>query len=217
MATGFLIDSDGLLVTADHVLRGVDQKPGEAYAPGQPPKKIVRLKIHTASEGDEAMEIPITGLKIAFGAPNDGNGIDVASVRIPLDSSQRSKFIPLDLALDLPVQGNGYWAAGPACPIDQRTETCFELKIPSATITTSTLGKKSYRVQADMIAGFSGGPLLNSAGLVIGVTSWGDHIGLTDAVHEATFTSVRSLIAFLSRADNMPQSIFLPTEQRSVS
>jgi hypothetical protein len=212
LGTGFFLDDDGLIATADHVLRGYDDRPAGEYSPSAA-RSVRKIVVHSP-----VLDTPIElaseefTLRARYGAPKEGGkGFDVAVFRVPLTPEARSKVKPLDLAAERPTQGGGYWVVGPNCASAKLDETCFAVQTPQATIVTNTF-QPHFDVTGTITLGFSGGPLLNDKGLVVGVASWGPILPLTTTAIKAKFTSFRVLGARLAHSENVPSSDLLTNE-----
>lgn len=212
LATGAVVDDDGLIITADHALRGIDAVPQHKYSPG-PACELQAIRVHF-TDGSVISTSAFHGDKVLYGAPKQGGiGVDVAFIRIAVPPETQRHIRPLDIAVDDPAQGSGYWIPGPDCSRrrpstanqTEITSDCFTLRTTPVTIERNTLGAEMYVGTGQMAAGFSGGPLLNASNRVVGIDSWGETETLSVKVNQAYFTPVK----FFMRKSPLPPSAIL--------
>lgn len=207
LGTGFIVDNHGLILTADHVLRGSRSLSGADLNPTsyKPPARKRLISIDVWLSGRELpLRMSADQLKnnLRLGAPDDGgDGVDIAAFRASLSDRERQRIQPLDIAFDTPVSGSSFWVVGPACT--DSLPQCRKAQVSNADISTDTIGVDYFLVKAALGESFSGGPLLTDDGLVVGLTSWGQ-VDLQGKAQEAWFTSGKRIQQFIPTASQLP-------------
>ncbi|SRR6266478_639928 len=205
IGSGFLVDHDGLIVTADHVLRGATSVPNDPSQIPQSNRQIKHLTVYLL-DGTRSVEIDVRAGDITWGSGQHGF-LDVALFRVPIDDQLRSALQPLEISTDVPKKGQALFAFGPACsPVKPSNANCQVAGPQAAILGNEPKRARTYEVSTLLSLGFSGGPLVDSLGRVVGICSSGDTLALSQAVARASYTPVTYLTTSL--ADNIPQSQF---------
>lgn len=141
--SGFIIDSKGTVVTNYHVIQN-------AYL----------IKITTE----------VNGIKSTYGISEISKADkqrDIAILKI--DNTTNKKFRYLNIAKSPPKKGENCWAIG--TPADPK----FMNTVSEGLVSNIRFNEnpKIIQTNAEITHGSSGGALINSAGEVIGITSWG--------------------------------------------
>ena len=175
--TGFFVDHDGLIVTADHVLHKYPVLSEDSTASPPPGALAKKIRIYSTVltkyfEIDLAKnrESIVTGDQLGA-----GKWLDLALIRISLDASDRERIRPLDLAIQPLTQTATVNAYGPACN-DFTKPKCLKPEVEQRTIKNvpETSNWEEYKISAIVAPGYSGGPLVEvTTGKVAGVCSYG--------------------------------------------
>lgn len=175
--TGAFVDHDGLILTADHVVHRALANPLSTMTNGSVPASTTPISITVYSA---RLVTPLTVNltvpdNVIGGAYSANDWMDAAFVRVTLSDVQRMIIEPLDISLSPPGRGEQLTAWGPHCP-DVTSTSCDAVDaIDSVTVTLSNdpSVNRDYQVRANFNLGFSGGPLINGAGMIVGIASWG--------------------------------------------
>lgn len=205
IGSGFLVDHDGLVVTADHVLRGATSVPSDPNQIPQSNRQVKHLTVYLL-DGTRTADIDVRAGDITWGASQQGF-LDVALFRVPIDDQLRSTLQPLEISTDVPRKGQALFAFGPACsPVKPSNANCQVAGPQQAILGNEPKKARTYEISTLLSLGFSGGPLVDSLGRVVGICSWGDTLALSQAVARASYTPVTYLTNSL--IDHIPQSQF---------
>jgi Trypsin-like peptidase domain len=175
--TGAFVDHDGLILTADHVVHRAIANPLSTMTDGSVPASSAPIGITVYSTH---LVTPLTvnvaaAGNVLGGAYSANQWMDAAFVRATLTDVQRAMIEPLDISLSPPNQTELLTAWGPHCT-DVTSPNCGTVNaVDSVTVTLSSNPSvnRDYQVRANLNLGFSGGPLINSAGMIVGIASWG--------------------------------------------
>jgi S1-C subfamily serine protease len=152
--TGMIINSDGLVLTNNHVIEDSTKLTATVVATGKTYKATV---IGYDKTGDVAL-IKLEG----------ASGLHT----VPLGNSAAMKTGDPVVALG---NAEGQGSLIPAAGTITGTDETITANDPGGTITSETL-HGMLRTDADIVSGDSGGPLSNSAGQVIGMDTAGDNV-----------------------------------------
>lgn len=180
-ATGFFVDHDGLVVTADHVIHkyaAVPSDPTSRPIPRATARKISvyswYLKKHFEVDLSEDPKQIVTGQELG-----EGRWLDLAFIRVRLSDNDSEKVRPLDITEHILNQGDFVGVYGPTCE-DANKQKCL-VPMLKAPLTISNIleqsGGKEYTVSALLQPSFSGGPLVDPATeKAAGVCSYGERL-----------------------------------------
>lgn len=206
MGTAFVVDHDGLIITADHVLNKyttTPQSPPFDPGPGKRAKKVTAYSyfLHKKFE----VQFDHASSQLVVGSLPNSHWLDIAFFRLRLDEDSRTRLQPLDIATDLPKQADTVYPYGPKCTDPTRSE-CLQPDTNVTVIGNSTLRAKEYKIGAVIRAGFSGGPLLDVSGRVVGICSYGTTIPFSQQTIEEFYVPATFLLRFYLRT--LPPSSF---------
>jgi Trypsin-like peptidase domain len=197
IGTGSFIDHDGLVLTADHIIHHISMSTPSAFMAGTAsatnPTSIV---IYSASLKTKIL-IDLTKPDSIVGgqiAPNQW--MDVALIRVPLTDSQKLQIQPLDLSQSNPSQGDSLVAFGPLCT--SKDENCFQPGIVNTILNSDPTKSREYQVRENVTPGYSGGPLINTSGDIVGIASWGDTI-TNNVITRASYLPSAYVLRFFSQ------------------
>jgi hypothetical protein len=193
VGTGFFVDHDGLLITAAHVLKGMENDTAR-------PRQAAKITLYIAGL-KESISLDVLGGTPPITYGGYPQGLDIALIRVPLSEADRARIVPLDIAQDAPDQGQVVYAFGPACADTdpERANVCFRPFAVRTTIANSTIASTQYTIVGTIKPGYSGGPLLDESGKVLGVCSH----GTVDLTGNATWVSYTPIRFFLFRMEKL--------------
>lgn len=174
--TGAFVDHDGLILTADHVIHRALAKPLSTMTQGSAPASTNPVSITVYSKlfvNPLTVDLTNPG-NVLGGAYSDTQWMDAAFVRVTLDDTKRQLIAPFDISLSPPQQGEELTAWGPDCTnvADPSCDSVTAIDSVKVTLNSPDV-KRDYQVRANLNVGFSGGPLINSSGMIVGIASWG--------------------------------------------
>lgn len=199
--TGFFVDHDGLIATAEHTLFGYESVEGngqqrQGHKPSVISVRSSALDAEFRVDAEEGIAVLRCGRDLRFA------WLDLCLIRVELTPEQRQAVQPLDVTTRKVRSGEEAWAFGPRCS-DHSKEHCWTV-LPQH-ISISTLSKKGETLKylssgSTLTNGYSGGPLVDTNGLVVGVCSKGDPVSPIPTVtylnHIGEFTPVQYLEYF---------------------
>jgi hypothetical protein len=188
IGTGAFIDHDGLILTADHVVHQSYLSPPATYTNGSLPTESAPTKI-TVYSAALRQSLPVDLNLVVSGvlSSSPAQWMDVALLRVSLTPEQRAMIEPLRLAAQGPHQGDPANAWGPRCT-DVSTDRCLTpFPVPTGIGSDPTISR-DYEVRDNVTLGYSGGPLTNSLGDIIGIASWGDR-GVGEQIVRTSYIS----------------------------
>jgi len=173
LGTGFFVDHDGLIVTADHVLHKY------AVSPQKPPfypgagQRATQIEVFNRNlPGGKIVLSRQGGIEVVSGNFERNKWMDLAMFRIPIDNETRRKIQPLDTSTQGLTPSSRLVAYGPNCPSWNNNDCLTPLASTFVTVQNDPIGAYEYVVSAQITPGYSGGPLINlDTGKVIGVCS----------------------------------------------
>lgn len=175
--TGAFVDHDGLILTADHVVHRALANPLSTMTNGSVPTPTTPISITVYSTRFVTpLTVDLTVLGNVLGGTYSGNEwMDAAFIRTTLTDAQRGMIEPLDISLSPPGQSEPLTAWGPDCTnvADPNCSAVAAVDAVSVTLSSNPAVKRDYQVRANLNLGFSGGPLIDSAGMIVGIASWG--------------------------------------------
>jgi hypothetical protein len=175
--TGAFVDRDGLILTADHVVHRALASPLSTITAGSVPAAMapVSITVYGAHLGSPlTVNVTVPG-NIVGGNYSGSQWMDAAFVRAQLTDLQRALIQPLDISLSPPGQGEPLTAWGPHCTdiTDAGCNPVSAVDAVSVTLSSDPNVNRDYQIRANLNLGFSGGPLINAAGMIVGIASWG--------------------------------------------
>jgi hypothetical protein len=211
LGTGAFVDHDGLVVTADHVVHNIVVNPaaastGTTVTATTPTKLTVYSPyLNKFFDVDPAKPANIVGGQIS-----PTQWLDAALIRVPLTDIERAQIQPLDFSTTTPVQAQKIYAYGPKCN-NARTslavasgDACLQAGVVEAVLANDPTLSREYQIQAGTTVGYSGGPLVDVTGAIIGVASWGDVLGDTQVVRQLYLPAVFLLNFLLPQVPSSP-------------
>jgi hypothetical protein len=172
--TGAFVDHDGLILTADHVVHRALANPLSTMTDGLVPNSTMPISITVYSTRlvtPLRVDLTVPG-NVLGGAYSANQWMDAAFVRVTLTDVQRTMIEPLDISLSPPGQSEPLTAWGPHCS-DMTNSDCYAVDSLGVTLSSNPAVNRDYQVRANLALGFSGGPLINPAGMIVGIASWG--------------------------------------------
>jgi hypothetical protein len=172
--TGAFVDHDGLILTADHVVHRALANPLSTMTDGMVPASIPPISITVYSTRlvtPLTVDLTVPG-NVLGGAYSANQWMDAAFIRLTLTDVQRAMIEPLDISLSPPGQSEPLSAWGPHCS-DMTNSDCYSVDSLGVTLSSNPAVNRDYQVRANLALGFSGGPLINAAGMIVGIASWG--------------------------------------------
>ena len=212
LGTGTFVDHDGLILTADHVVHHLSMSPPSSYTTNSMPSPTQPTSIRVYSAFlNAAFDVDLTRTDtVVSGQLGSQQWMDVAFLRVSLTETQRSQLQPLDLSQSAPAQGETVDAYGPLCTKVSDTR-CFQPGVTQTVINNAPAMSRDYQVRDNIIPGYSGGPLVNASGNIVGIASWGDVIQANQVVVRASYMpSPYVLRFFLSKLP--PSSLFMSAD-----
>ncbi len=201
--TGFFIDHDGLIATAAHVVQRPIPPESTSGCPPQV-KPASQIKVYSP-----ALNRFLEAKVVRTGQDRGEEGcLDVAFVRATLGSADREHIRPLTIGRKIASQDDVVHALGPHCAKHEMQE-CYSLDSLPASIQNNLPETNAtvYQITITVPASYSGGPLINREGEVVGIGSLGERLpGSNNLVYKASYTLALYLMGFLSR---LPPSSFL--------
>ena len=197
--TGFFLDHDGLVATAEHTLFGYGSVRDTADRKdlGRVPRSATIISPALQSE----FTIDATEGGFQCGKDLPFAWLDLCLLRVDLSEAQRQVVRPLDVSSRWAAAGETAWAFGPRCS-DHTSPSCRQI-VPIRLDIASLGGNelRSYLTTGTLIqTAYSGGPLVDNRGLVVGTCSKGDPLspvpGITDLNDIAEFTPIQYLEYF---------------------
>jgi Trypsin-like peptidase domain len=206
VGTGFFVDHDGLVVTADHVVNRYSSTPAAPpFNPG-PSRRAKKITAYSAYLRKKfLLDLSTSPNAATTGQFAQGKWLDVAFLRFPIDEDSRRLIEPLDLASDPPNQNARVFPWGPKCTT-LTDESCFVPISNTASITNSPRKAKEYVLGAILKVGFSGGPLVDESGRVVGVCSFGTELPLRPDTYNESYVPAGFILRFY--LNSLPPSPF---------
>jgi hypothetical protein len=202
LGTGAFIDHDGLIVTADHVVHHLN--PTSSFSSTTlPATEPTKLTIYSPYLGQFFQVDLASSNNLLGGQISSSKWIDAALVRVTLSDVQRVQIQPLDLSPAQPVQGQKLVAYGPKCNNASTSlqvaqgDDCLQTGVVEAVLANDPTVSREYQIQAGTTVGYSGGPLIDQTGRVVGTASYGDVIGDTGVVARQLYLPAAYLLNFL--------------------
>jgi hypothetical protein len=172
--TGAFVDHDGLILTADHVVHRALANPLSTMTDGLVPISTTPISITVYSTRlvtPLKVDLTVPG-NVLGGAYSANQWMDAAFVRVTLTDVQRAMIEPLDISLSPPGQSEHLTAWGPHCS-DMTNSNCYAVDSLDLTLSSNPALSRDYQVRANLALGWSGGPLIDAAGMIVGIASWG--------------------------------------------
>ena len=215
LGTGFLVDHDGLVATADHVLVKLKELT-KLLKPGEKPEKQaepISIKVY-ASFLDKPLELNCRTSQCAIYSSLSEDSyfwVDIALIRIPISKEQRSRLKPLSIATRLARDNEWVVAYGPTCS-NPEIEPCSPESSGQRSVVASELRNnvQILKLSDTMRQSFSGGPIVDSFSEVLGITSWGTRIPALTTAFEPYGVPAIYLEGLVEKA---PQSSFFASNQ----
>jgi hypothetical protein len=200
LGTGFFVDHDGLIMTADHIIHHVQTSPPSAYISGSAPFQTQPTSIMVYSVALKArFQVDLTqSNNLIGGVLSATEWMDVALLRVTLNEAQRLRVRPLDLSRSPSAPKESVSAYGPSCT--NLADSCFQPSVTTTVLSNDLVSSRQYEVRANMTTGYSGGPLVNASGMVVAVDSWGEVIGQNQVTKAFYIPSTYILNSFLDKA-----------------
>ena len=172
--TGAFVDHDGLILTADHVVHRALANPLSTMTDGMVPVSTtpISITVYSTLLVNPVMVDLATAGNVIGGAYSPNQWLDAAFIRVALTDVQRAMIQPLDISLSPPGQSEPLTAWGPHCS-DMTNSDCYAVDSLGVTLSSNPAVNRDYQVRANLALGFSGGPLVNAAGIIVGIASWG--------------------------------------------
>ena len=172
--TGSFVDHDGLILTADHVVHRALANPLSTITEGQVPGSTtpVSITVYSVRLGAQLTVDLASPGNVLGGTYGNNQWMDAAFVRVTLTDVQRAMIEPLDISLSPPGQSEPLHAWGPHCS-DMTKADCLGVDALDVSLNNNPATYRDYQVRANLALGFSGGPLINAAGMIVGIASWG--------------------------------------------
>lgn len=188
IGTGAFIDHDGLILTADHVVHQSYLSPPATFTSGTLPTQSAPTKV-TIYSAALRQSLPVDLNLVVSGvlSSSPAQWMDVALLRVSLTPEQRAMIQPLHLAAQGPHQGDAVNAWGPRCT-DVSTDRCLTPFPVATSIGSDPTISRDYEVRDNVTLGYSGGPLTNSSGDIVGIASWGDR-GVGEQIVRTSYIS----------------------------
>lgn len=202
IGTGLFVDHDGLVLTADHVIHHIQMASPVTHISGSLPTGTEPTSIFVYSTALQA-RFKVDLSTIVGGTLDSNDWMDVAFLRVKLTDVQRAKIAPLNLTSIAPSQTESLTAFGPLCT--RLDEQCYQPSTTATSLSNDPTLSRDYQVRATITTGFSGGPLVNTAGLVVAIDSWGDLVSTNQITRASYVPSTYILRYFLDRVP--PSSI----------
>lgn len=174
--TGAFVDHDGLILTADHVVHRALANPLSTISDGTIPSSVnpTNISVYSLRLGSPPLTVNLTiPGNVLGGAYSSNQWMDAAFVRATLNDAQRIIIEPLDISLSPPGQNEPLTAWGPACS-DMTNSNCLAVNALGVTLSSDPAITRDYTIRANLALGFSGGPITNAAGMIVGIASWGN-------------------------------------------
>jgi hypothetical protein len=174
--SGVFVDHDGLILTADHVLHRTQPEPLTTLVNGAPPVAATPTKVEAYStELSDYVVVDLSSPEnVLGGAIGPSLWIDAALVRASLNPIQRARIHPLDISPSAVGQSQIVSAWGPHC-IDYESNLNCELAdaIQPISVASNASRLRDITLDGNFSRGFSGGPIVNDGGMIVGIGSWG--------------------------------------------
>ena len=205
IGTGTFVDHDGLVLTADHVVHHISMSPPSSSTTGSVPNLATPtgITVFSAFLGARiAVDLTKPGTLVG-GQLSPSQWMDIALIRVDLTDSQKLQLQPVDLSLSAPAQGEALIAYGPLCTT-RTDDRCFQPAVTATILNSNPASSRDYQVRDSITQGYSGGPLVNSSGNIVGVASWGD-ILVPNLVIRASYVPSPYILRYF--LDKVPPSL----------
>jgi hypothetical protein len=204
IGTGAFVDHDGLVLTADHVVHHVALSPPvttlNATASETQPTHLTIYSAFLKAKID--VDVSTAGSVIG-GQLTPAQWIDISLIRVPLTDAQKLQIQPLDLSMAVPSMSDSVVAIGPLCTT--QNANCYQPSSVTTSLASDPTLTRDYQIRQLITPGYSGGPLLNSSGNIVGVASWGDVIVNGQAVTRASYVPAAFVLRYFLDLARIPK------------